>query len=134
LAASYECSIPSAVYQEEVVNAKGTYPDAEQIDRIIQARFQVIDPPESPLDIHMGFGERQVLALWQPTDTVISDDGEFLRILATQSIPFVTSTEMVLTMMDEGLLTTDRTKVAINLLRPLISLNEYREAVERLEQ
>ena len=62
LAASYECSIPSAVYQEEVVNAKGTYPDAEQIDRIIQARFQVIDPPESPLDIHMGFGERQVLA------------------------------------------------------------------------
>ncbi len=134
LAGSYACSIPSAVYQEAVVNAKGLYPDAEQIDLIIQAWFQVINPPEVPLDRHMGFGERQVLALWKPTDIIISDDGEFLRFLATQSISYLTPAHIILRMVDDEVLDTDTARMAIHLLKPLINPSQYQSAVERLER
>ena len=145
LARHYECTIPSAVYQEAVVNAGDKYPDSQQIDRIIQVSMKVA---QSPLDywsywedipINIGAGERQALTLFmgstsiEPT-TIISDDAAFLRLLATHSIPFLSPIDMILTMVKQGVLTQEMAKVALNLVKPMTNPDEYQRAIACLEE
>lgn len=135
LADRYECAIPSAVYQEAVINALGKYPDAEQIDQIIQLTIKVVDV-EVPSWVpgYIGLGEREVLALFNhDADTIISDDGYFLRHLTTQSIRFLSPTDLALRMVEQGQLATEDAAAAIDLLKPLIKADVYQREIDVLE-
>ena len=135
LASRYESAIPSAVHQEAVVNAQGRHPDVDAIGLIIELSINVVDvqvPDHVPS--HIGLGEREVLALAQPTDTIISDDAEFLRVCLVQSTPFLTPADMILTMVDQVTLSLDQGKSAIGLLKPWINPGVYQRAIDILER
>ena len=139
LADSYECSIPSAVYQEALVNAAHRHSDAEVIDAIIRKSISVTIIEEIPHEVpaHIGEGEREVLALFmqsEGTNTIISDDGQFLRILDEHSIPFFSPSSMILNMVDQGVLTKAMGGAAVDLLKPLIKPDEYQRSQSALEE
>ena len=141
LARHYACAVPRAVYQEAVADAEDKYPDARQIAKIVQALIEVVDVKEVPAEllVNIGAGEREVLALFmdmratEPT-TIISDDGAFLRLLAMQSIPFLSPADMVLTMVQQCVLTPERAKAALYLINPLINPDAYQRTIARLEE
>ena len=138
MAQAFRCIIPDAVYHEVVTRGKGRlYSDAEEIETIAKEAITV--QPTGTLEMPgagLGTGEMAVLALstQQHEEVIIvSDDRQFLALLARQRAPFTTPSDLIAAMARHGALTTKEAKRALERLRPLIRETAYHKAIQDLE-
>lgn len=134
----FECVITDVVYHEVVTQGKEQqYPDAAEIERIVETSMAVqstatLEVPDLSLDP----GETSVfgLAVQQTGEYIIvSDDRRFLSLLARQGVPFLVPVDLIVTMIQEGYLTEDEARDALEWMRPLIAETAYYRAMQKLE-
>ena len=136
------------VYQEAVEEGKARgYPDAWEIERILQEHGHVLQPPrrgrkrppeEQAINaLPLGAGEKETLAAYvrERADVVLSDDRAFLHALEAQGVPYLTPAAalVLLARQREGTLSREEALQALERLRPWIRREQYEAARRDLE-
>ncbi|MGH2458586.1 MAG: hypothetical protein ACRDIY_06930 [Chloroflexota bacterium] len=133
----FSCAVPGPVFHEVVTRGKAyLHQDAEEIEVLLAGSAEIVPVhartlPESGL----GSGELAVLDLVsRDRDSVVmSDDRRFLSALATEGIPFLTPTDVLVIMARRRDLAPDQARDALERLRPAIREAAYWEARQNLE-
>lgn len=132
----FQCVMPEEVYHEVVVQGReGLHLDAEAIAEIVERAISVRPTPTLEIsDPGFGVGEKAVLALFHQGigEVVISDDRRFLNLLTREQIPFLVPTDLIVGMTVQGVLSANDATTALEHLRPFVSDEHYRLAVQDL--
>jgi hypothetical protein len=130
------------VFREAVTAGKARgYPDAATLEPLVQPSVQPQFSPR-PQDLApfgplppLGPGETEALALYvrEQADAILSDDRGFLHVLAAHQIPFLTPAAAVVALCEWGLCTVRGATEALEALRPMIRVEQYRAARADLE-
>src|SRR5690349_9354864 len=141
LAQHAQLLIGPVVWREAVTEGKARgYADAMTLEPLIQPYVQHTPPPRHPRvtqmvqSVTLGAGECEALDLYVSAhaDAILSDDREFLTLLGTQQIPFLTPAAVIVALCEGGLLTIQEARRALGLLRPLIRAAQYHAALADL--
>ena len=97
------------------------------------AAAQLAEGPE--VEVLSG-GEREVSAAWHagPFDAIVSDDQQFLRLLAVFGRPFMTPGVLIVHLTQRQKLTQSRARALLEALRPWISADEYSVCLLALQE
>ena len=138
IAETFECVIPDEVYREAVINGKKRgYPDAEEIDKVIEAGMEVISVAPVPRRYAgLDAGESAVLSLVsrEETQVVVSDDRQFVNLLSRAGIPYLVPAALIVAMAQQQILTKTGARDALDRMRPWIRDSSYMEALQGLEK
>ena len=140
VARAFECVIPTAVYQEAVVNARARgYPDAESIDNIVRELIPVqeVTPSEpSTTFTPFGPGEGEVLALatqGHGESIIVSDDLVFLNAVRRTGIRYVTPIALIPRLARIEAISVDGARELLERSRRLTNERNYLAALADLE-
>ena len=135
LAAEYDCAAPSNVYQEVVTDAKARgYADADELAQLLGGVIEVVSGTADGGVFGLGDGESAILTLlaeW-PDALPVSDDRKFQGVLVSQSIAFLSTSDVVSNLGQHGVLTLGDAIQALGALRPLINEMSYQRALQDL--
>lgn len=97
---NFDVTIPERVYEETVTEA-AAYPDAQEIDRNVEARRIEVKKTS-----HTERGEMAVLDLFLRGgyDLLVSDDNRFLKHLAADGIPYLTPPFLIIYLLHKKIL------------------------------
>ena len=125
---NFDVTIPERVYEETVTEA-AAYPDAQEIDRNVEARRIEVKKTS-----HTERGEMAVLDLFLRGgyDLLVSDDNRFLKHLAADGIPYLTPPFLIIYLLHKKILLKLYTEKYIDNLKMYISEDEYLIAIEEV--
>jgi hypothetical protein len=135
---NFSCVVPKAVYNEVVVEGRAHgHRDADQIDMIL-TKANIIGAEEAEQlrrSPGLGAGESSVFHVLSnfADATAISDDRQFLGVLALLNAPYFSTADIVVYLVRARVVTTAEAYVALEKLRPAINPTDYREALVKLE-
>jgi len=148
VAGAWDFYIPQAVYEETVERGKEeAYPDAEEIERIIQGQGRGhVRPPsrEHPrakgiLALagakSLGRGEQETLHLFfaEEADVIISDDRAFLAVLERAALPYLPPALALVELARRKGIGIEEAVEALEKMKRLIKAEVYQCAREDLE-
>ena len=117
--------ISEQVYTETVVQGKeGLYPDAFEIEQLIQKKKIVVKKIEIQEDIQgLGKGELSTYALFKKNNAhaIISDDRRFLHFLEQELIPFIVPTEIIVQLVKKKYITKAVALIALEQLQTKVT-------------
>ena len=125
---NFDVTIPERVYEETVIEA-AAYPDAQEIDRNVEAgRIEVKKTS------HTERGEMAVLDLFKRGgyDLLVSDDNRFLKHLAADGLPYLTPSFLIIYLLHKKILSNLYAEKYIDNLKMYISEEEYLIAIEEV--
>ncbi|MGV8174702.1 MAG: hypothetical protein ACP5OU_03275 [Methanothrix sp.] len=125
---NFDVTIPERVYEETVTEA-AAYPDAQEIDRNVEARRIEVKKTS-----HTERGEMAVLDLFLRGgyDLLVSDDNRFLKHLAADGIPYLTPPFLIIYLLHKKILLKLYAEKYIDNLKMYISEEEYLIAIEEV--
>jgi predicted nucleic acid-binding protein len=142
---AWECVIPQAVYEETVVRGKqAAYPDATEIERVIQAHHIPCKRPAAQPRARailrgaqsLGAGEKEALHLYfaETADVIISDDARFLPLLARAGVPYLPPALALMQLVREGRIDRDGAFAHLERMRPFIRPEVHQRTRDDLEE
>lgn len=125
---NFDVTIPERVYEETVTQAL-SYPDAQEIDRNVDARRIEVKKTS-----RTERGEMAVLDLFKRGgyDLLVSDDNRFLKHLAADGIPYLTPPFLIIYLLHRKILSKLYAEKYIDNLKMYISEDEYLIAIEEV--
>lgn len=125
---NFDVTIPDRVYEETVTQA-AAYPDAQEIDRNVEARRIEVKKTSATER-----GEMAVLNLFKRGgyDLLVSDDNRFLKHLAADGIPYLTPPFLIIYLLHKKILSRLYAEKYIDNLKMYISEDEYLIAIEEV--
>ncbi len=143
VSSSTEVVVPPDVHRETVDEGKeGGFPDAFEIERNLKKKsLKIIKTPrmgevESIIkELGMKGGEADAFRLFssQECRAVVSDDQEFLDLVKEISVPFVTSSALLIYVWKMGGISKEECLEFLNKLRPMVSEEEYELSIYELK-
>ena len=143
---AWDCHITQAVYEETVERGKEeAYPDAEEIERIIQDRGHVRPPSREHPQAKgvlalagaksLGRGEQETLHLFfaEEADVIISDDRAFLAVLERAALPYLPPALALVELARRKGIGIEEALEALERMKRLIKAEVYQRAREDLE-
>ena len=138
----WHCLIPQAVYEETVERGKReAYPDAEEIERLVQGRVRPSGENEQAKEIltqarSLGRGEREALHLFfnEKADAIITDDRAFLAVLKRAKLPALPPALALVELARSGGIQLAEAGDALERMRGLIRADVHRQARRDLEE
>ena len=127
---NFDVTIPERVYEETVTQA-AAYPDAQEIDRNVEARRIEVKKTSSA---EREKGEMAVLDLFKSGgyDLLVSDDNRFLKHLSANGIPYLTPSFLIIYLLHKKVLLKLYAEKYIDNLKMYISEDEYLIAIEEV--
>jgi hypothetical protein len=125
---NFDVTIPERVYEETVTQGMA-YPDAQEIDRNVDARRIEVKKTS-----RTERGEMAVLDLFKRGgyDLLVSDDNRFLKHLAADGIPYLTPPFLIIYLLHRKILSKLYAENYIDNLKMYISEDEYLIAIEEV--
>lgn len=141
----YEVLVPKAVYREAAVRGMAEHrADASQLDQLLRMHPGVIRAvrvnPQAQAIVEarsrLGAGEVAALHLYfeERSDAVVSDDRVFLRLLAENQIPSLTSLNVITTLAQRGHMSTETALAALDEIRQYVRADEFTQARSELSE
>ncbi len=130
----HQCFISDAVFEETVTEGKKRlFDDAFEIERQVKnGNIDVIKVKRTEDIPGLGKGELSSLALFKQikADAIISDDRRFLTTLEMQDIPFITPTQVIVTLSKK--VGKKETVAALDRIKPFVTKESYQDALSAL--
>lgn len=134
----FECMATKQVEREAVTEGKRRlYEDAFETGRIISlGKIKIM---EVNLHVQMarrdfGVGELSVIGLYKKiaADAIVSDDKKFLALLAQESIPFVTPTQLIVGMAVSKKISVENAQAHLSNIKQWVTQKSYVNALKQI--
>lgn len=133
---SFECVVPTAVYDEAVVVGRAfLHEDAEDIEHILEGTVTIVEPIGSTgLGVSLGRGETAVSQSKSqyPDALVVTDDRRFTSALRLTTDLVVSAAELLTLLARSRVLSLQEALEALERLRPSIRETIYKDIQSQL--